>query len=274
MTTQAELEALSQSSQPVYLDQLTRHYRIWVYGEPGSGKTELAGNIIALSDKPACLVSTDSAWITLLKNKKAAQQTVRYPYQGFSQLRAMAQAAIDGVEPFCSYETLVWDTVSTAIDLSVALLVQHKKFNDQRDPDLASWSHYNLVATALRPTIDLLNRAPFNVIYLSHVRQPGESDNKKQIYSIRPNTPEACFKQISQEVQLIGWLNKEKTGGQRVLQVEGTNTVTGKSQIFTIPEGRYAVEDIPKLIQQWQEVSESFTVDTEIPVTDAAIKID
>lgn len=241
----AELKSLGN---PLSLSEVSPKYSIWIYGEPGSGKTDLAGRLIAQSGKPAALISSDSAWVTLLKNPKAAELTTRYPYSGFSQVRAIAQAAIEGIEPYCNYGTLVWDTLSTSIEWTLGKLVQSKKFRDQIDSEAASWTHYNLVQRALGPVVDDLNKAPFDVIYLSHVRQPNEQDAKKQIFAIRPNTPEACFRQVAGEVQLIGWLNKEKTGGKRVLQVEGTNTTTAKSQIFSIPEGKYPVEEIPALI--------------------------
>lgn len=264
---------LNKMQEPLSVAEMPRKYKILIYGEPGSGKTELAGHLMNLDSGPSCLVSTDSAWITLLKNEEVAKKVTRYPYEGFSQLRAIAQAAIEGIEPYCNYETLVWDTVSTAIDLTVAKLVVGKKLGDQRDPDIASWSHYGLAANALRPTIEALNKAPFNVIYVAHVRTPSDDDRKKLIFAIRPNTPEACFKQLSQEVQMIGWLNKEKAGGKRVLQVEGTNTVTGKSQVFTIPEGTYPVEDIPGLIDQWKKsISSGSVTDAREAMVTADVK--
>lgn len=258
--TETDIEAaLQASSTPLTTDQLPLYYRAWIYGEPGAGKTELAGRLIGLYNRPACLISSDSAWVTLLKPELSlGGRITKYDFEGFSQVREIAEKAARGVEPYASYDTLIWDTVSTSIDRMVANLVLHKKFpKEQKDPGLAAWAHYNLVSTALKPTIEALNKAPFNVIYLSHVRQPSEKDIEKQKFSIRPNTPEACFNQLSQEVQLVGYLYKEKAGGARVLKVEGDKNTIAKSQIFTIPEGLYAVEQIPDLIRQWRSVLET-----------------
>lgn len=231
-----------------------RLVRACLYGDFGMGKTTLAGKIAKVIGGPVCLINTDSAWTVLQKDEELASRITRYKYDSQPQVRMIVQAHMEGIEPFASFRTLIWDTFTTSVDRSLRELVVKKPLpKEQKDPTLEAWGHYRMSANSMKDTVDLLAESDLNVIYTGHVRQPNESDKNQGKFAIRPNSPEANYNVVGQEVNLIGWLFKEKVGGKflRKIQTSGTTTETAKSQIPTIPESILEQDQIPELIQEW-----------------------
>lgn len=250
-----EKAALEASESPTSTwDDSARLFRGCLYGDFGSGKTSLAMKIVqALDAFPALIITTDSAWTVLQKHPEYEGLIDRRPYEGYTQMRVIAKAHYEGLEPYAKYKSIVWDTVSTGVTNTIDRLVIGKKYSDQRDPDVASWTHYNLASSKLREVIEVLNQSNLHVIYNAHVRDPSEDDRKKKRFAIRPDMPWSCFSVVAREVGMIGWLYKEKSGSERLIQLEGTLTETAKSQIPGIEEKTYKQNDIPQLIQNWRK---------------------
>jgi AAA domain len=243
----AELERLSQ---PVEAMTEPKLLRVVLYGDPGSAKTTTALHLVK---SKGIHVTTDSAWVVVYKYPEIVPKMTRVPFEGFSQLRLICQAKAAGVEPWASYDTLIWDTVSASVDLSLRNLVNAKKFKDQIDPDAESWTHYRLVERKLRETVDSLNKSDFNVIYLAHVRIPGDADKARQQFAVRPSMPEACYKILAQETSMVGLCHRDPKDKVRRIQLDGDLRTTAKSQISTIPEATYELSEIPALIQKWRD---------------------
>lgn len=228
-----------------------RYLRLLIYGDPKIGKTDLVTKILGAIGGKSALISTDSGWVTALKYPEIAENIKRYQFDSFGQIRLMAQAHEEGVEPFSEMSTFVWDTASTGIDLSLRDLVNQKKFNDQIDPEAEGWTHYRLVSRKLRETVKAIRKSNLHFIMTAHVREPTEQDRAKSKFNIRPNMPEKSYNILAEEANLIGWLHKEGNGKQRLIQFEGTNRVSAGSQISTIENKIYPVEEVPELIAKW-----------------------
>lgn len=255
----AELDRLGEP-----MDALSepRLFRGMIYGDPGAGKTDLAvklAHIITEPEDRIVLVTSDSAWVTVLKYPEIAARTTKLDFQGFSQLRTLAEAREEGESAgkWGLTGTVIWDTVSRSTDRILRNLVDdptnRRRFvNDVRHPELEGYPHYRLVERGLGKTVKALNQSKLNIIYTAHIREPSEQDRAKRKTAIRPNMPEASFKVVAEEVALIGWLAKEETGAKRLIQLEGTKQVTAKSQISTIPEATYEVNQLPEMLAKWK----------------------
>lgn len=244
---QAELEKMGQ---PQSIKDSNRRLRAFFYGDPGAGKTTLAAHLI---ENKAAIITADSAWVVLDKHPELSEKIDRYPFTSFAQVRAMAIAHGEGIEPWCTYDTLIWDPVSQAVNLMLRGLVDNRKYpKEQHDPEVEGWPHYRIIERSLIDTVKTLNESDMNIIYTAHIKDPSTADKEKKRFAIRPDLPEASYKAIAREVQLLGWLYKEAKGGQRKIQFEGTLQETAKSQISTIPEKTYQVSEIPDLISKWK----------------------
>jgi hypothetical protein len=250
---QKMLEALERQRKPMSIAEEKRLFRGILYGDFGAGKTSLAAEIVRILGGDACWITTDSAWVVLDKFPDLQEKIHRLPYTGFSQLRSIAQAHDEGIEPYSKFRTLVWDTVSTSTQNTLTKLVEKGEYfpSQQLSPELEGYPQYRMAERGMTKTVEALRNSQLNIIFIAHVRLPNENDEKKGKYAIRPNMPEASYKVIAQESQLIGYLHKPKKSDNRMLQVEGTLTEAAKSQIPTIPEATYKVESIPPLIHQW-----------------------
>jgi hypothetical protein len=230
-----------------------RKLRALFYGDPGTGKTSLAGELV---ESKGAIFTTDSAWVVLLNKPEVAAKIDRWAFEGFSQLRAFVEAHNEGIEPYASYDTLIWDTYAKGVDNMLRNLVDGKKYpKEQSDPEVEAWPHYRRAERALIDTIKVLNASDLNVIYTAHVRDPKDKDRQNKRFAIRPNGPEACYNAVAQEVQLIGWLyHDDKNNPEPKIQIQGTLQETAKSQISTVLPGTYRVSEIPPLIQKWKQL--------------------
>lgn len=246
--------ALAKMPDSLPLTEEERHPRLCLYGEPGMGKTSTAGKITYLLGGKTCLITSDSAWTVLLGHPEIAETIERYTFGGLSQVSAIAEAHREGIEPWCNFRNLIWDTVSTSVNnVSRALVAQHPN-TDAKDAlgrGVEGWPHYRTTEGLLKDTIELLNKTTLNIIYTAHVREPSENDRKANKYAIRPAMPDACYKVIARESNLVGWLHRENVNQELRIQTIPTTTVTAKSQIPTVPQTIQPVDNLPQQILEW-----------------------
>lgn len=231
--------------------------RAMFYGDFGTGKTSLAGQIVKACSGRAMLFYTDSNWTVLQKDPEAAKLIDVKPFENYTQLRVFAHGATTGVEGFDEYDWLILDTASTAVYEILRVLVKNVKFEDQRHEELESWSHYNLVRAKTLEMIRELNRSNLNIIYLCHDQDPSKQEKEKDVvkhFAARPNMPEKTYNIYAGEVSLIGWLAKEEERGQvaRTVNFQGTLRRAAKSQIPGIEETKYQADEIPELVKKWK----------------------
>jgi hypothetical protein len=259
----AELDSLKQrSALSVWSDE--RLLRALFYGDFGAGKTTLASQIayvLGSETSNTALLTTDSNWTVIQNFPDVAKTIDRYDYEGLKQIQAMILAREQGIEPYCSYKTLIWDTASTGVDYSLRIINDATTgmfdTKHQIHPLVEGRPHYRILERGLRDTINILSKSTLNVIYTSHYREPSQNDKEDKVkkqFAISPNIPESSFKVIAGEVQLIGWVHKENKGSKRLVQFEGTLNETAKSQIPTISEKTYPATEIPELIKKWKEL--------------------
>lgn len=245
------LAKLEQMGEPKTVHEERRLLRALLYGDPGAGKTTLAGQLV---ENKACLITADSGWVVLQKEPELAAKIHRYDFTGLRQIEAIAQAHGEGIEPWCTYDTLIWDTVSQSVNIVLRNLVSQRQYpKEQHDPEVEGRPHYRIVERALLDTVTILNKSKLNIIYTAHIRDPSQQDIDKKRFAIRPSMPEASYMVIAREVQLLGWVHKEVKGGVRQIQLEGTLKETAKCQIPTIPEATYPLSEIPELITAWKK---------------------
>jgi hypothetical protein len=236
------------------LTEESRRVRLCFYADPGLGKTTLSGKIAHLLGGDICLITSDSAWTVLLGHPEIAKKIQRWPFEGLSQISAIAEAHMEGIEPWCNFNTLIWDTVSTSVSNVLRSLVAAHPNTDAKDAlgrTVEGWPHYRTTEGLLKDTIELLNKTKLNIIYTAHVKDPTDTDRKNSKYAIRPAMPDASYKALAREVNLVGWLHREAANQELKIQTVPTTTVTAKSQIPTVPQIIQPVNNLPQQIMEW-----------------------
>src|SRR5687768_2523238 len=196
--------------------------RALIYGDPGAGKTTLAYNMVR---ERGIILHADSAWQVLYKYPELQKKITPVPFEGFSQVRAIAQAHREGIEPWCTYDTLIWDPVSSCVDIVLRNLVELKKktidwVKNQPDPEVEGWPHYRIASRKLLDAVVDVNKSDLNVIYVAHVKEPNEKNEQKKIkpsMKLAPDLPAACFKVLHKEVLLLGLAYKEHRNDKRLI---------------------------------------------------------
>lgn len=248
--TKAERALVEQASPDSMLQN--RRLRALFYGDFSSGKTDLALRILdSIGFRRCGFFTSDSAWTTAHKYPDIVAKLDRFNFEGTSQIELFIKARAEGIEPYASWDAVLWDTISTSSDVVLDNLTDAHPFNDQIHPESPGWTHYNITTRRIKSAIDTLKATDLHVIYTAHVRYPSAQEKKDSKLLIRPNLPEQSYRAVAQEVQLIGHLFKNRQGGRRMVQVEATNTVTAKTVLSTVPEGTYKSDDLPRLIAEW-----------------------
>lgn len=238
------LAALEQTAQPLGVTEHKRLFRAFLYSDTGVGKTSLACHCV---ENRGIAVTSDSNWVVIEQYPEIAAKWDRVPFEGFSQIRAIVQAHEEGIGRWAEYDTLLWDPTSASVN--AALRFSATKNNR----DVETWDDYRVTANYLGDIVREISQSTLNAIYTAHLRFPNENDAKRQMYAVRPDMPQASYNEIARDVQLIGYLFRDKVGGTRKLQVEPTVKVTAKTQIPTIPEGIYDASEIPSLVTKWKQ---------------------
>lgn len=237
-------KALGESINPVNLMDVTQRFRLFFYGDTDCGKTSLACRLV--KDK-GLLVYGDSAWSVVKKYEDVAHKWDVVPFDGFAQLRTIAEAHSAGHPTVAKYDTLLIDPVSVAVNTML------RRVADQNKVKVEGWPEYRVVERYLTDTIEILNKSDLNIIYTAHQKFPSDADREKKQFAIRGNLPEACYNVIAREVQLIGYMFKEKRGAKRQIQLEGTLTESAKCQIPGIEETTYDVDEFLILMKKWRD---------------------
>lgn len=251
------IEALSKETAPSQLTDSNFRARPLLFGDPGAGKTDLGIKMANTLGDRICLVYSDSNWTTILKYPEIARKVDLQAFRGLSTINTFLDARDAGIEPYCSYDVLQWDTVSTGADVTLRNLVSRRKFKDQLAQDMEARGHYRLLELYLKELCDRLTKSDLHIIYTAHLRYPTENDIKTGKTSLRPAMPEASFRVLAQHCNMIGYLHKQQSGGDRLIQLSGTETVVAKCQIPNIDERTYKVETVVKLLDDYFSKSRS-----------------
>lgn len=258
-----ELEALKQAI--TNKDEL--FYKGVLYGEFGMRKTTTA---LRCMKNKAVLLHADRGWAVIHNHPDEfpLDKVIPVAYEGLSQVKAIISAIEEDEEPFKGADLIVLDTISQMQEEYIDFLLENTSYTGNfrekatlkagvkskefKDTEIPGMPDYHLARNKIRPVVTALVKAPVNVIFLAHVREPGPLEVAKGKLEKRPNVTEALYKVISRDATFIGYMTKGKDKTYNI-DFEPKNTQSAKSQIASLTDKKINAEQLPMYLQQWNE---------------------
>jgi hypothetical protein len=195
------------------------------------------------------------------------ENVIPVTYQGISQVRAIIEAIKDAEPPFDGVDLFIWDTLSQSQEMYIDFLLENAdyggKFRDSLVPkvgvrgfektEIPGMPDYQLARNKLRPVVNELVAAPFDVLFLAHVREPGPMEVAKGKLEKRPNITEALYKVVARDATFIGYMTKDDKKGEYSIDFTPKPTQSAKSQIPTLTDKKILSENLPEYLNNWRK---------------------
>jgi hypothetical protein len=233
-----------------------------LYGEFGMRKTTTA---LRCGRKRTVLLHADRGWSVMHNHPDEfdLDKVIPIEYRGLSQIDAIREAILEGAEPFQDVDLLILDTVSQMQEIYIDFLLENAdyggKFRDSMVPkagvknfektEIPGMPDYQLARNKMRPIVDRLVKAPINVMFLAHVREPGPMERANGKIERRPNITEALYKVISRDATFIGYMSKDK--GDYNIDFTPKPTQSVKSQIPELTDKKIKASELPEYLNKW-----------------------
>jgi AAA domain len=245
-----------------------------IYGDFGTAKTVTCSTL-----GRTLVIAGDPGWVSIKNHPDIWKNVTVLPFAGFRQLETLAIALYWQYEEWAEYDTVVIDPIALVQEDYVDDLLRAGKYNKDTRPqfqvtdekaaadlvikELPGLDDYHAAKNVLRSPCRDLMKAPLNVIFIAHEREPTREEEKRGTKNVRPDVTEALYKVISRDVHLIGRTSTESR--QRIIDFQGTSRQAAKSRIALLNDRQIIVEDFPKAIKKWQG---DFAKNWEVPKFD------
>lgn len=258
---------------PEQLVGRSRYLKNFWYGEYGSTKTVTTIKCILACNpgKKALVISTDTGTDSIYNHPELVDFVDVVPYSGLSQLSAIAQATTEklviGDTDYGEYGGISCDTVSQMQEEYLDWLLENFKFTKNyrekaeplpaarskgyKDQEITGMPDYHLVRNNMRGPIKELIKAPIDVYFLAHLREPSFMEQDKGKITRRPTLTDAVFKLIAREASTLGFF--ERKGNKRTVLFETSPKQVAKSRISELDDKTINVDDLPEILHKWKE---------------------
>jgi len=225
------------------------------YGEPGVGKTELAGTALEHVDlRPVLYLDVDGGVTTL---RKRADLDVR-------QVRSMQEArdiynecynAVDweAKDPSLPFKTVVVDTLSelAKLDMREIAAAAHAK-NPLQDKYVPSPREYLISGERVREIVRAYRDLPCNVIFNCHSGDGKDNSNATIFF---PQFTGKLRHEIAGFIDIVGYMtaDHEKGAFKNYMQTVKTKRISAKDRTKALPE----IIEMPTLPMIWDLIHAS-----------------
>ena len=205
---------------------------ILIYGDPGVGKTVLAGSASkAPGMGPVLLIDIEGGTLSLKKD---------YPQVDIVRLgswKDIDKVYRDLKKGNHTYRTIVLDSITEMQKFSMLeLMAEVVREDSDRDPEVPSIREWGKNIEQTRRIVRKFRDLPTNVIFTAHAMY--DKDDKRNRTRILPSLSGKLANEIAGFVDIVGYLyvkvrNKEET---RVLLTGGTEDTVAKDRTDLLPK--------------------------------------
>lgn len=219
------------------------HKKLWVYGQPFSGKTTLAtaspGHYVLSTDGNA-QYSTSSYKVITDEVTVVGRITKRkLAWEVFKEELAKLEAGSD-------YKTIVVDLVEDTYEMARLYMYDKLGITHESDDSFRAWDK---VRTEYLSTMRRLMNLPYDIVLVSHEDTSKDITKKsgENITAIKPNINDKVANKIAGMVALVG----------RAVCDDGKYTLQIKTDEVVFGGGRLGINNVT-LPLEWDKVVELF----------------
>lgn len=222
--------------------------KIWIYGQPFSGKTTFATNA-----PDHYVLSTDGNAQYVTDNYKVITDEVKV--NGRITTRKLAwevfKEEIEKLEAGSKYKTIIVDLIEDTYEMARLYMYQKLGISHESDDSFRAWDK---TRTEYLSTIRRLMNLPYDIVLISHEDTSKDITKKsgENITAIKPNVSDKIANKIAGMTALVGRTVVEKN--QYTLQI--------KTDEVTFGGGRLGVNNVV-IPLDWNEVSNLFETKKE-----------
>lgn len=254
--TESDLEFIDPDAEPFV--------RGILYGEFGSWKTVTAVSCIeAVSENATALVvAADDGWVSLKNHPDLFERSKIVRYQGFSQLQFLADEYSD------RHDVLVIDTLTQICEEYVDFLMDNVKWNGNfrevsipvrgskaRPEETPGLPDYHVLRNKIRKPLRSLMRAPWDVYFLCHLREPTFMEQQKGKLIRRPEVTKRVFDFVAREAHFIGFMEKRDNKPAATITFKTDPKTIAKSRIAGLNDQTINAPDLPTILRKWKNGS-------------------
>lgn len=257
------LEKALEAQEHTSLEDVDPFYKGFLYGEYGVGKTTFCG---MLTHKKTLVIHADRNYAVLKKLPQAVDKIDLMPYTGLSQLEAVAKAITEGLTiggiDYSEYELVVIDTISQIQEEYLDWLYDNYEWKGNHRESASPTSRgldelssiglpdYKVTRDKMRKPIKALIKAPCDVIFVAHLREPSAMELAKGKMVRRPTLTEAVFKLIAREVNWMGLMERDKS--EIKIQFATDRKTVSKSSIEGLENKTLTVDETIKVLNEFK----------------------
>lgn len=235
-----------------------RFYKGFHYGEYGTAKTVTAGK---LSRTRFLVVATDNGWTSLDNHPDLVDKFDVVPYSGLSQLTTLAEWSYEDDFP---YDLVHLDTVSQMqeeyLDFLLEQITWSQNFREKSQAkirgaevvEVPGRADYHVTRNKMRGPIKALIKAPVDVVFSAHLREPTEDEKQKGILVRRPTLTQTVYSLIAREASVMALFERTKEQGIAI-KCETDKKQVAKSRIKSLDNRTVSVDEFVLAIHAWKD---------------------
>lgn len=251
---------------PKKLTEVERYWKGFLYGEYGVTKTVTTARCI---EKRGLIVGTDRGVQAIFNHPELIDKVEIVEYHGLKHLTAIATAVAEQQLVYREFDLVSLDTVSQMQEEYLDWLNDNFTYSGENarnkatptrdaktadrtltEQEIIGFGDYHLARRNMSTPIKTLVKAPVNVMFLAHLREPSFLEAAKGKLVRRPTLTETVFKLIAREASFLGLM--ERNGTKRTIQFVTDKKTVSKSQIAELDNKIINADDLPNILMEWR----------------------